>query len=193
MFKNARGFTLIELAVALAVLALALTLALPSWQRVTDRHRMISGVRQVSAFLSTAQTGAIERNARLSLAFQRNSEEQWCLGAVLGDAACDCMEDDIAQADFCAIDSVAQRVGAEWLGGLRLLSAADLQPDPGDGRIVFDPVIGILEPTGDRLELEFSSTSGAFLMTLSLSPTGLLNLCSPADSDPVPGYPTCTG
>lgn len=191
MFQKDRGFTIVELAVALAVLAITLTLTLSSWQRVTDRHRMTSDVRQVSAFLSTAQSDAIERNTRLSLAFQRDSAEQWCMGTAPGGAGCDCTEDDPAEADFCAIDGAPRRLDSDQLPRLQLLSASDLQPGAGDGRIVFDPVIGILEPTGDRLELGFSSASGAFLLTVRLGPTGMLELCSPADSDLVPGYPTC--
>lgn len=57
--RPARGFTLIELAVVLAILGLAAGLVLPSVGRVTDSIRARSEVAAVSAFLRHARELAI--------------------------------------------------------------------------------------------------------------------------------------
>jgi len=61
----------------------------------------------------------------------------------------------------------------------------------GDSFITFDPVRGILQPVGDKLQLTFESTGGHYQLRLSISPTGLMKICNPTDTKTVGGYAAC--
>lgn len=191
MFKINRGFTLVEIAVVLAIAGIALSLALPSWQGVTDRHRLTSETEQVSALLVTAQSEAIKRNRAVSISFTRNAATDWCVGAVLGDTGCDCTVTDAGDGDFCRIDEAPHRTTAAFLNDLSLVSASDQQPPGGDARVVFDPVRGILDPPGDMLQFDFESHSGNYRLRVRIGPTGMLRLCTPAGYEKMGAYPEC--
>ncbi|MGS1078356.1 GspH/FimT family pseudopilin [Pseudoxanthomonas beigongshangi] len=64
---GAGGFTLIELLIALAVLAVALTLAAPSFQDLIARNRVTAAANELVASLQIARTEAIRRNKRVVL------------------------------------------------------------------------------------------------------------------------------
>lgn len=59
------GFTLIELLVTLAILALALVLAVPSFQGIIARNRLTAAANELVATLQIARTEAIRRNKRV--------------------------------------------------------------------------------------------------------------------------------
>lgn len=64
---GAGGFTLIELLVTLAVLALAVVLAAPSFQGIIARNRLTAAANELVATLQIARTEAIRLNKRVVL------------------------------------------------------------------------------------------------------------------------------
>lgn len=191
MFRNRSGFTIIELLVVIAIIGISLTLAAPSWEKVSQKRRLTNVAEQVAAFMVTAQSEAQKRNQALSLSFSRTSNQDWCAGAVLGVAGCDCTETDVGSAQFCAVDGNPMSVHATEFPLLNLLEATDVHPGSGDSIITFDPIRGILQPAGDRLQFTFESGDGHFQLRVRIGPTGMLAICSPDANKKVSGYHAC--
>jgi len=185
------GFTLIELLVVITILGISITLALPSWDRVGQKRLLTNAVEQVTASLAVAQTEAQKRSQAVSLAYSRTDSQNWCVGASIGASGCDCTETDPASAQYCTLDGTPASIGNATLRAVNLIEASDSQPMGGNSFITFDPVRGILDPNGDRLQLTFESAGGQFQLRVLVSPTGLLKICNPVSGRKVAGYPSC--
>jgi type II secretion system protein H len=191
MFRFKSGFTLIELLVVITLIGISITLATPSWDKVSQKRRVTNVAEQATAFLVLAQGEAQKRNQPVSLSYHRSGNRDWCIGATVGADGCDCAETDPASAQYCAIDGIANTLQAPDFPLLNLLDAVDTQPNGGDSHVTFDPIRGILQPAGDSLQLTFESERGAFRLRIRLGPTGLLMVCSPDVDKKVAGYATC--
>ena len=188
MYRKNSGFTLIELIVVMTVLAIAITLATPTWEQVSQKRKLTNATEQVAALLVVAQSEAQKRNEAVSLTFDRDGSQQWCVAAVLSEEGCDCMETDTSSDQFCTIDGTANSIEASVFPSLKMIAAIDTT---GDSLITFDPVRGILNPLGDGLQLTFESSRGYYRLKLTIGPTGLLSICNPVVSKAVSGYPAC--
>ncbi|GAB4181397.1 MAG: hypothetical protein OHK0026_13540 [Rhodocyclaceae bacterium] len=65
--RRGRGFTLAELVIALAILAIIATLALPSFQTMIENQRLRAAAESVLNGLQLARAEAIRRNTRVRL------------------------------------------------------------------------------------------------------------------------------
>ncbi|WP_146910609.1 GspH/FimT family pseudopilin [Arenimonas daejeonensis] len=61
------GFTLVELMITIAVLAVVLAVAVPSFQGVINRNRLVSAANEAVGVLQIARMEAIRRNARVEI------------------------------------------------------------------------------------------------------------------------------
>ena len=62
-----RGFTLLEVLIAMAIVVIGITLAFPSYKQAIERRQLSAGVEEVSALLSFAQSEAIKRGEEAEL------------------------------------------------------------------------------------------------------------------------------
>jgi len=191
MLRDKLGFTLIELLVVIALIGVSITLAVPSWERAKQKRRLTNATEQVGAFLVTAQSQAQKRNQPVSLSYFHSGEESWCAGAALSAIGCDCTETDTSAALYCSIDGNTSTIDARSFKSLKLIAATDGQPDGGNLYITFDPIRGILQPSGDSLRFTFESNDGYFQLQVRVSPTGLMTICNPDESRKVSGYSAC--
>ena len=192
MLRNKSGFTLIELLVVFTVIGISITLAVPSWEQVSQKRRLTNATEQVASFLAVAQSTAQKRNQEVSLAFNRSGNQNWCVGAAGGSAGCDCTVTDTTSSQYCAVDGAPFIIESSSFQALNLLEAIDTQPGEGDAQITFDPVRGILQPTGDKLQFTFESSGGYYQLRVVIGPTGLLTICNSGDDTrTVGGYSTC--
>jgi prepilin-type N-terminal cleavage/methylation domain-containing protein len=104
-FSKHTGFTLIELMLVLAVVAIITSFALPSYRTLIEKRQATSGAEQLAGFVSTAQFEAVKRNENISVSFTRIDSDTWCVGKVSGTAACDCGELDPEANSACVIGS----------------------------------------------------------------------------------------
>lgn len=182
-----RGVSLIELAVTLSVLALAVSLAVPSWQQLQQKRDVTAAAEELAAFLQTAQGTAVRRNEQLTVSLVHNDAADWCVGATLGGAACDCTIDDSTDAAYCTIDGAPQRVGQ---------GSSSLSQMPGhstDMAFTFEPVRGLMinADLGNQHYFNLATEDSNFGLRVSMHPTGRVRICSLDADSPVPGYANC--
>ena len=187
-FSNKLGFTVIELMVAVAVIAIITSLAFPSYRAMIEKRQVTSGAEQVAAFLSAVQIESVMRNENMTVSYHHNSGDaaDWCVGLTAGATPCDCTETDASASDYCAVDAVP-----------RLLVASDLtypgvmDSITGNDSFTFDPVRGVLLDPSDVVEMELLSTGGNFALNVEVGPTGRVRICSDSSNKKVPGYDLC--
>ena len=74
------GFSLIELMVTVAVLAIVLVAAVPSFNEFRQRSALRGAADQVSSFFNNARFEALKRNSLVKVSMSR-SGSNYCLGA----------------------------------------------------------------------------------------------------------------
>jgi prepilin-type N-terminal cleavage/methylation domain-containing protein len=173
--RGPKGFTLIELMVAIAILAILVTLAAPSFNSFIDKYRVKRAADTVSAFLINAKSEAIKRNTAVRAVFQSaGGGATWCAGMTTA-ASCDCMV-----ANACQIDGADRLVRGGDYKGIVLES-------PADGAVFsFTPLRGTVNSGNAQVR----SVDG-LQVRVRVSGTGRIRLCSPSGSGNVGGYPVC--
>jgi len=68
-----QGFTLIELMVVVIVMAIILTIAIPSFEATINSNRLTGAANELLASLQVARLEAIRRNKRIVLCFSSNA------------------------------------------------------------------------------------------------------------------------
>lgn len=182
-----RGVSLIELAITLSVLALSVFLAVPSWQQLQQKRDVTAAAEQLAAFLQTVQGAAVLHNEQLTVSLVHNDATDWCVGATLGGAACDCTVDDPIDSAYCAIDEAAQRV---------IQAPSGLSRMPGhsaDTAFTFEPVRGLMinADLGNRHYFNLATEHNEFGLRVNMHPTGRVRICNFSTAGPVPGYADC--
>jgi type IV fimbrial biogenesis protein FimT len=186
------GFTVIELMISLAVLAIITSLALPSYRSILEKRQVTSGAEQLGAFLSSAQLESVKRNQFVAVNYQDNSGD-WCLGMRAGDAAgvdCDCTVTDPTAANACALDGTLKVFNSSSLNYPDVLNSAAVGTDD---TIVYDPVRGLTQEF-ETVTLELQSVpEGNYALDVEVAVTGRVKICSNnvANKD-VPGYKECS-
>ncbi|MBK1723268.1 type IV pilin [Thiocystis violacea] len=169
--SRSRGLTLLELLVAIAVLAVLMSIAVPSMQSMIARNRLKAAAQAIAEDLRWARSESIKQNRPLQLSLDVG---QWCYGvAVERPFGCDCRVSTPAPR-FCELKRVS---GADFPGVS--LSATFT-------RTTFEP----RRATAINGSLLLTSARGSSLKVL-LSRLGRVRLCSPTGD--LPGYDPCNG
>ena len=194
-FSLQAGFSIIEVMMSLVLLAITAALALPSYQEMVQKRQLTHGAEQIMAFVNTAQGEAAKRNEVLWVSYTRTGDADWCIGAAVGAAACDCK----ATPASCSIGAVPWIINSTLVGGTELIKSMS---GAGDNKYRFDPIRGIacaVDAAGDcvadsdaLMEVEMRSSAESYRLKLTVSRTGQVLLCSDDTAHGVPGYPPCT-
>jgi len=128
----------------------------------------------------------MKTNQVVTVSYSRSGYNDWCVGAVGGDTACDCAEDDTSASDYCQIASQPFILNSGHTADLELMHAMG-----GDGAYAFDPIRGLFLDLDDSPTFEFHSPSRDFQLNLMVNSTGRVMLCSKDRSHDVPGYDIC--
>lgn len=163
-----RGLTLLELLVAITILALLLGIALPAMQDLIERNRLKAAAQALAEDLQWARSEAIKRNRVLGFSIDT---EHWCYGVTDQVAGCDCrLTPDSDGA--CRLKRV---LGASF-AGTGITSTLTLTR--------FEP----RRATAINGSLTLTSPSGASIRVV-LSRLGRVRFCTP--NNDLPGYASC--
>ncbi len=152
MRRPALGFTMIEVGLALAVLAILAALALPDLGRRMERQRLQGAAQGLAADLTEARFEAARQGQALFVeARPGQAGANWCW-AVARSAGCDC-----AAAQACQVHAVRS---ADWRG-VRLVEGLAVSLQPG-GTAAGPQQAALLESSrGEQLRVEVSTLGRA--------------------------------
>lgn len=159
-----RGFTLIEALVALAIVAVLASLALPSFGAALARVHLKSAAERLAADLAEARFEASRRGTPLHVNFQTGA--QWCYAVATLDA-CPC-----GSTQPCQVRAAQGRDHP----GVVLESARDLHFEPADGTTALPGGVTLRSARGDVLRVEMTRL-------------GRAKVCAPESQ--TLGYPGC--
>ena len=185
--QNMRGFTLIELMVTLAVLAIILTMAIPSFNEFRQRSALRGASDQFISFWANSRMEALKNNSLVKVSMS-TSGNNFCLGAATtidpaDTAKCDCFETVTTDTDYCAIGRYPADQ-AEWKR-IRFLDDSDLTIGASDnGVVIIDPKRGGLSNTGMAGYWQIASPTGGvdYRLRVNVDLFGRAVACEPASS-----------
>jgi type IV fimbrial biogenesis protein FimT len=162
MHRASRGLTLLEMMIALAIVAVLTTLALPSVGSMMSRHRLKAAAETLSMDLAELRLLATQRGQPMHV--NLSTGPQWCYALAVA-SGCDCRVPQGCQ---------LKTVRAQDHPGVTLLEGQDLRIDPQPG-----------QGGGSAL---LQGSDGARLR-VGLSPLGRPKVCAPDAA--VPGFAAC--
>lgn len=168
-----RGVTLIEVLLALGLLVLLITQAVPAFGQWLERQRLHGVARTLAAELQQARQEAIVQGDSRPVYLHFRPGPGWCYG-FSRQSDCDCRQPDATHPEACLfttrnVQRLTRRDAGPW-PGITLNQAAFSQ----GASLRFDPLRGLA--SAGRLELE--NRYGEQLQ-IRVSPLGRIRLCSP--------------
>jgi len=144
------GFTLIELMVAIVVLAIVASMAIPSFTEMMERRRLINATEAIYSDMQNARSEAIKRSIQIVTNIQNG-----CLTVADKLVSPTFVLSNTCMAAFPSISMVTSR-----------------------SPIYFDRVRGITNPTGGGGTITLTSSSG-LVTKVVISGFGRVRACSP--------------
>ena len=185
-FRHA-GVTLIELMIGLAVLAVLLAVAAPSFAEYFEKARVKGAADDLTNFLALARNEATKRDRNVRVV-AGGAPDAWCFGAnaspepvltapVGAAAACDC-----TVATQCRVAGTRTTFDSTRYLGVTM--------DAVDDDFTFDRKLGHLTALVGT-QMTFNSQTGRYGLRVDVSPMGHARACVPDGELPMPGYRAC--
>lgn len=169
--RHAKGVTLIELMVVIAVVAILAAAAMPAYRNLLDRYRIGKAAEDVVSVISNARAGSVKVHRRVNVSFTTSGD--WCVGAnsalePTGGAragaatACDC-----ASANTCVVDGEVLAIPVGKHPGVSMTAAS--------GSLEFDGIVGATTGLATRT-VTLRSPLGKYDASIAITPLGQANL-----------------
>ena len=169
-YRNQSGVTLVELMVTIAVLAILVTLAAPSFTDFAERSALRGAADNVVGVIAAAKEEAIKRDRLVRVDFKAVTTG-FCVGAVVvagaSAAGCDC------SAASCAVASYPE--SARDLHRVTMTGSPVFGADAG---FVIDPKTGTLVDLSDGGEIVLGTSRG-YAATVRVNAMGRASICTP--------------
>ena len=163
--NSLRGLTLIESMVAIAVLGILISMAIPSFTNIWDQRRIVGAGDNLFASMRFAQSEALKRNTRVHLVFQAGANWSYNI----------CLTTDCSGAG----DPLRAVSGADYRGTSLAVNTSPLSFDPKRGTLVQAPAA-----TTAMLSLTLNTKN----VGVQVDPNSQFQLCSTAGTG---GYAAC--
>lgn len=118
------GFTLVEMVITVAVLAILTAIAIPNYQRFVIESRMTAQANELITALHLARSEAVKRNAPVSVSAK---DGDWASGWEVVDAGGNVLRDFGALKDGSSLDSDADTITFQSNGQAGVV-ALELRP-----------------------------------------------------------------
>ena len=184
-----RGFSLIEVLMSIVLIAIGISLALPSYRDMVEKRQVTNGAEQLASFINSAQGAAMKTNQDLWVRWDRKTDAEWCIGAST-ESNCTC-----AEANSCMVG------GEEYVIDNSRATDRDLFYSFSGGEnnsYRIDQVRGVVTDSEKNIigrdsfpVFKLKSPSGDFRLNLIVNSTGRVILCSDDSEHSVPGYEPC--
>lgn len=175
--RRAAGFTLLELAIAMAIAVVLAAVGMPSYADLVARQRLQSAVENLRADIALARREAGARAQTVRIGFVPG--DTWCYVLTTG-ASTDCRPSGAEPASNPSTNPATgqiRRVRSQDNPGVRLLLAQTMQLDGRTGA----------QPGGETFA-RFGLADGRQLQ-VRLGPLGHASVCAPGV--PMAGVPPC--
>jgi type IV fimbrial biogenesis protein FimT len=193
------GFTLLEMLIAMAVMGIILTYAVPSMSTFYANQRLIGAAQQVYGHLQQARSEAVARNVTTYVNFAVDGTASWEYGMSSSNSLCDLTVTSPTTASACVITvddgdgTLDPGNGSVDTGDLVLMRFTDTDyPNvtmniasfsSGNTQVSFDPLRG----TSTSGQVNLSSNGNSLRVTISL--LGRVAICTPDGT--MPNYLGC--
>ena len=186
--QTAKGFTVVELMIAVVVVAIGVALATPTYENIMQKRQTTAQAEELAAFLSYAQSEALKSNEQVSVELTYSTANNWCIGANEGNSGCDCTEVDSTSNDYCSLNGVAHMMDSSTQ------TRCSMSAYSADTMFTFDPVRGIMETVdlGNNHAFTMQSDNSHYALQVDVAVTGRIVLCNPDTNKEVPGFELCT-
>lgn len=174
-----RGFSLIELMVVVAVLAILATIAAPNMADLIDRQRVVGAAEDIRGLLSLGRSEAIKQSTTVRASIVSGT------GAYVGLSHGDTCDDNAAD---CTISlagvPVAKVVALSAYPGVTLA-----QTDGAPDSIIFTSR-GVPATLDDSTTISLTSARGSTLNVV-VNPIGRVSICAPDTGKNAGAYASC--
>jgi type IV fimbrial biogenesis protein FimT len=173
-----RGFTMIELMIVVALGAIVLALAAPSFTTTLAKKRMEGVASELGTDIQYARSEAVQRNASIRIIFGSNCYTIHTVGTT---DATDCAT---LGTGAVSLKSVILPAGSAALAFTSYNSKAFIE---------FEPVRGMAADIGgadSSGRVDVTSGSGSWQLRADVTHMGRVRNCSPNSS--IPGMPACS-
>jgi type II secretory pathway pseudopilin PulG len=121
---------------SIVLVAIGIALAIPSFRDQVEKRQVTNGAEQLASFINTAQGVSMKTNQVVTVSYNRDDEDDWCIGATVGEVACDCTGAD-SLAPVCEINSQPFILTNTHAGDRELVYAMGAS---NTGSYSFDPI-----------------------------------------------------
>lgn len=201
--KNAeQGISILELLIATAIMAIVITVAIPSFSDIGDSQRVIGATEQIYNHIQQVRSESVSGNTAASINFAVDGTASWEYGFSTVNDQCDLTVTSPTTADACVIvvddgdgnidpgdgsvdtdDLVLMRfTSADWANVTVTIDWTTFSS--GNTQIAFDPVRG----TSTSGTINLQSANGRDL-SIVVSLLGRPTICSPGGD--IPNYKAC--
>lgn len=176
-----QGFTLVELMVTVAVLAVLASVAVPSYQNMIETRRLVAATEAVYAQFQFYRSEAIKSGRETDMNVSIRAGTSWCLGMSNTSASCDCTTPNMCRygPDLDASgspDLERNLMGSEFQGISLSTTAAN---------VLVDSAQGAFPGGGGSITLTSPSSKTTKII---VSKFGRVRICTASG---VGGYPVC--
>jgi prepilin-type N-terminal cleavage/methylation domain-containing protein len=190
--RSSLGFTLIELMTVVAVLAIFIALAVPSFTDFFARARLRAASDAIVAMLANARVEAVKMDRDVIVSIG-GTTAAWCVGANMAvtpaagtripdAAACDC-----TAANVCLLgDATAVLNGGDFRGVTLGSVGTSIGFDSKLGGLNLSATSGFTEPS-----VTVNSSDTRYALLVSVSALGHARACVPSGHLPISGYSEC--